>query len=136
MATGENQYVGSSEIPDIVKQFVARYIRTVNDLEVLLLLAGGPKAWSAQEVDEQICLGLEPTGRVLTGLVDSGLVTAREGSPHRYSYDASNSDELAVRDLARIYAQMRVRVIELIYQGPADTLRSFADAFRFRKSGE
>lgn len=128
--------MSTNEIPDFVKQFIARHIRTVNDLEVLLLLAGGRREWTAQEVDERIFLGLDPTENVLAGLVDSCLIVRTQGAPSRFAYDASNPDELAVRELARIYAQMRVRVIEQIYKGPADTLKSFADAFRFKRNGE
>jgi hypothetical protein len=39
----------------------------------------------------------------------------------------------AVAALAGLYATHRVSIISMIFSKPADRLRSFADAFRFRK---
>jgi hypothetical protein len=63
-----------------------------------------------------------------------GFITASDSRLARYRY-APTQPALAesVRQLALLYGERRVSVIEQIYAKPADPLQSFADAFRIRK---
>ena len=58
-------------------------------------------------------------------------------SPGVYCYaPADDKVRAAVDDLAVVYEQLRVRVIEYIYSRPSDSVRSFAHAFRIKRDAE
>jgi predicted transcriptional regulator len=128
--------VSANDIPENIRQFISRYIGTVNDLEVLLMLMQVRREWTALEVGERVYLDEDAAGVVLSGLVASGLVEATEGDPVRYRYMASEDTYAVIQSLADTYARMRVRVIELIYQSPTKAIKSFAEAFKIKQEKE
>ncbi|MGC4076081.1 MAG: hypothetical protein QM702_03425 [Rubrivivax sp.] len=65
-----------------------------------------------------------------------GLIRTVDATEPAYRFGTSPAELATVVDrLARLYAGRRVSIIALIYSKPTDTLRTFADAFRFRKDG-
>lgn len=122
-----------NDIPDNVRQLISSHIRTVNDLEALLLIVNSRREWTAREVGDAMYISPESSEAQLTGLVDARLLARKDENPPRYYYDPSIADDKTVRQLAEVYSRMRVRVIEMIYQNPRTTIQSFADAFKFRK---
>jgi hypothetical protein len=63
--------------------------------------------------------------------------TSDEHGVHWFRYAPAEPEmHQQVADLARDYAQLRVRVIEYIYSRPSDSVRSFARAFKLRKEPE
>ena len=122
-----------NDIPDDVRRLISSHIRTVNDVEVLLLLVNRRKEWTSQEVGEEMYISPESSQALLESLHGAGLIARKEGSPARYCYDSSISADRTIRLLAEVYSRMRVRVIEMIYQNPRTTIQSFSDAFKFRK---
>ena len=52
----------------------------------------------------------------------------------RYRYEPKSKElESAVDEVSKLYQQRRVTIINLIYSKPVDHVRSFADAFKFKK---
>lgn len=128
--------MSSNPISPAVQALIARHIRTVKDLEVLLLLLDRGMEIDAATVGEAMYISPEAAERILSGLADTGLVVRSDATPPTYRYDSANGNDSAVRELASDYGRMRVRVIEMIYGSPDDPLKSFADAFKFRRGKE
>ena len=111
------------------------------DLECLLLLQRHcARDWSAAELGRELRIDEQWATQELIDLTRRGFLADNSAHPStppstpRYRYAAATAalDE-AVQQLAVLYVQRRVTVIELIYARPPDALRGFADAFRLRK---
>lgn len=121
-------------IPPEVDQFVAKYIRSLDQLEVLLLLSALPdREWTASAVDSVVRSNPKVVEQWLEGFVSSGIM-ARSGDPPLYRYQP-NRDELArtIAALGATYKMSRHKVVELIYARPQSPLKDLSDAFRFKK---
>jgi hypothetical protein len=138
--------VSDSGISDRVKRFIAAYISSVAQLEILLLLhTDAQHTWSAADIARE--LRIEPAGAQdqLAALHASGLLarvdpdpahvstSSADASP-RYRYNPGNPElEADTVALAQAYLVRRVSIIGLIFAKPPDKARAFSDAFRFRQ---
>ena len=123
-----------STIPDEVIQFVARYIRSLDQLETLLLVCALPdREWSAPQVDSVIRSNPASVSDWLEGFVQAGILS-RSDDKQFYRYQPS-SDELAraVAALGATYKMSRHKIVKLIYSEQSSAIKSFSEAFRFRK---
>ena len=115
-----------------VCEFIDRYIDSVEQLEILLLLKEtSPRSWTAPQINEKIQSHLASVQERLAGLCKMNLV-ACAGDVFAYPGTDSSQDE-TVAKLASIYLKRRIRVIELIFSRPKNKLRDFSDAFKIRK---
>jgi hypothetical protein len=115
-----------------VSEFIGKYIHSIAQLEILLLLRSEPqRCWTADEVTQKLYLQLEMTTRLLSEIVHRGLAI-RTDTGFRYE-PAISADRNALDQLAEIYQERRVAVTAEIFSKPLDSLRAFSDAFRFRK---
>jgi 2,4-dienoyl-CoA reductase-like NADH-dependent reductase (Old Yellow Enzyme family) len=122
-------------LPDDVKRFIVENVRSVAQLEVLLLLRANPSTvWTAEAVSRELYTTPEMMAAQLDELQARGLLIAIETSVRQYRYQPKTEelDRLA-SELDRIYKERRVSVIGQIYAAPVDKVRTFADAFRLRK---
>jgi hypothetical protein len=118
-----------------VQAFIAERIRSVIELEALLLLQANPsREWSAEDLARELRIDPAFAAAELAELAGAGLIVGVSNSPTRYHY-APRTPELdsGARELAVAYVSRRVSVIQLIFAKPADPVRNFADAFKFRK---
>ena len=128
--------MSGGDLPGHLRSFIAQHIRTVVELESLLLLHGQPqREWSAAELGKELRIDEQFARQEITDLVQRGLAQcSNESSTCRYAPRTTELDQ-AVKELARVYEERRVSVIQAIYSKPADPIQSFADAFKFRKGG-
>jgi hypothetical protein len=138
--------VANTGLSEAVKKFIAEHISSVEQLEVLLLLhRRQQQEWSAQEVSQELRIDPASAGERLADLEARGLLTKHEApvvpppalpvaaAPlYQYQPQKPNFDH-TVNDLAKSYQEYRVTVISLIFSKPIDKIRTFADAFKFRK---
>lgn len=122
-------------MPEPVRDIIRRFVHSVSDLEALLLLSSEPERdW--RPVD--LCHALYITGAAaeaqLERLTANGILLSGGGDVYRYAPEESVAE--AVAQLAVVYEQWRVRIIEYIYSSPSDSVRSFAHAFRFKGDSE
>ena len=118
-------------LPSAVMQFLARHIATVEELEILLLLAkDGGKAWHAEEIYQVVKSSRKSVEQGLAKFIAAGLVTTAGTT---FSIGPLSGDSI-IHELARRYREMPVRVIATIYQRPRDSVQDFADAFKFRRN--
>lgn len=128
-----------NELPDEVRQFIARSISSVTQLEALLLLRDNrEREWTVDEISRTLCATARGMADQLNALVVEGLVRTTNSPEPRYRYGPTAGDRLDALAawLTELYQQRRVAVISSIYSEPLHKARSFADAFRIRKDKE
>ena len=128
--------MASEDLPPAVKQLLARYIRSVEQLEVLLLFQSqSNRSWTAPEVYEVIRSSNSSIAERLQGFTRDGFLAEEKASPSSFRYSPKSDDlRRAVEETARLYQTHRIRVIEAIFTPELDPVQSFADAFKLRKN--
>ena len=123
-----------TDISSEVIQFVAQFIRSLDQLETLLLVSALPdREWSVAAVDSVIRSNPESVSLWLEGFVQSGILSrSRETGLFRYQPSTAELAR-AVAALGATYKMSRHKIVELIYAGQPSAIKSFAEAFRFRK---
>ncbi len=123
------------ELPPSTNAFISRYVRSIEQLEILLLCSRQPGlAWSAQKVYDTILSTPSSVKRWLDELSTLRLLEkSTDPVPtYRGCTDAELSSEITL--LAEIYRTMPVRVIEAIYRRESNAAQSFADAFKLKNT--
>lgn len=126
---------GQDDLPAAVRDLLQRAVRSVEQLEILLLLQRRPDEWwNAARVADELRTSAASAARRLEELAGHGFFDVRVGEAMNFRY-APPSAELAeaVALLAATYRERRVRVISFLYSRPADRLTDFVDAFRLRR---
>lgn len=122
-------------LPSRVQRFITAHIDSIEKLEVLLLLRGRTEqSWTAEAVSRELRISEGSATRRLADLAARGMLVSDDARPPAYRYDPDRSDDAAdVAELAQCYAERRVSVISFIFSRPLETVRGFAEAFRFRR---
>jgi hypothetical protein len=125
----------AEQLPSVVRELLARHIRSVEQLEVLLLLQGEPnRSWSAADVYAVIRSSESSIAQRLNVFTKEGFLAEEKGPPPSYRFAPRSGDlQAAVEATAAAYRTWRIRVVEAIFAPPSDPVQSFADAFRLRK---
>jgi hypothetical protein len=121
--------VPESSLPPEVERFIARFIDSIEQLEILLLLRRRREAWTDAGVARELRIDVHSAARRLGELAAHQLVTVHDKS---YSYTLAGELDRDVDALARCYAERRVSVITFVFSQPTDRLKSFANAFRIK----
>ena len=124
-------------LPPEAVRFIGAHIRSISQLEILLLLRESGESLSITQINERLRSSPAFVEREVAALISAGLAASAEGTiPLCYRYSPA-SDTLAnsVAQLAGLYADYRVRVIAAIYSR-IDPMQTFAEAFRIRKDPE
>jgi hypothetical protein len=101
----------------------------------LLLLSSEPdREWRAADLCHALYITDAAAETQLERLTAHGILSSAGGGAYRYAPEKSVAE--AVAQLAVVYEQWRVRIIEYIYSSPSDSVRSFAHAFRFKGDAE
>ena len=120
-------------LPNSVRQFIARHLRSIEQLEILLLFSGGAGApWTVQSVYDSILSSLPSIQRWMDEFVQTGFLESDGAVPPHYRYIGKTEDTETIAELAQFYKTMPVRVIEAIYKKGADPAQGFADAFKLK----
>lgn len=127
--------MNDDESLEAVRAFISRYIDSVAQLEILLLVYGEPeKVWTAGEVADNLRVNLSSVMDELASLCSRGLLTRSPEGMHRYRFASAVSDlSQEVQNLSQVYSDRRVTVITLISSKPVDRIRVFTDAFKLRR---
>lgn len=119
-----------------IKQFVNRYLESVDHLRAVLLLHDSPEAeWDATDVGTKLYLPPAVAAVVLARLEANGLA-ASQGEPRRYRYQPNSPELVAwVEQIVALDRERPVTLIHMVYDRPKD-IQAFADAFKLRKDKE
>lgn len=118
-----------SGLPQDIERFIGRYIRSVEQLEILLTVRRERRAWTADALARELRIDAGSAARRLAELSADGFVRPDAES---FVYEAKGELDAAVEALARVYNERRVAVISTIFSPSTDRLRSFADAFKLK----
>jgi hypothetical protein len=119
-------------IEEDVLHFIQTSIPSVWTLELLLLLRGSERAWSAEALVRELRASALIVANGLASLAAAGLVLAQDGGT--FSYRPARADLVALVDrVAAAYAEFPFAVTQAILAAPHDKIRTFADAFRIKK---
>ena len=121
-------------LPTSVQQFLSKYIRSLEQLEVLLLLRNNAnRSWTSAEVYEVVRSSRSSVEERLESFVQLGFLAKESGPPATFCYAPAENLGAAVDETAGAYQKWRVRVIEAIFTPVVDPAQRFADAFKVRK---
>jgi hypothetical protein len=121
-----------ASLPGATRDFIARHIHSIEQLEILLLLHSQPtRSWSVDATYAVILSAKPSVERRLKELAGQGLLSVSADTPPVWRYAAQGAVAAEVDRLAALHKLKPVRVIEAIFarRGP-DPLQGFADAFR------
>ena len=121
-------------LPTSVQHFLSQYIRSLEQLEVLLLLRNSPhRSWAPAEVYEVVRSSRSSVDERLKIFVHLGFLATEDGPPATFRYAPTDNLAAAMDETASAYQKWRVRVIEAIFTRAEDPAQRFADAFKVRK---
>jgi predicted ArsR family transcriptional regulator len=125
-----------TQISKELKDFIGNYIRSVAQLEILLLLHEmREKSWVADEVGRRLGIETEAASTQLMFLSEIGLLRRRDKKPVSFIYSPSEKELKPIIDsLAVAYSKQRVAVFSLILKKPDDRRQCFAEAFKLTRS--
>jgi biotin operon repressor len=119
------------DLPPEVKEFIGRYILSVEQLEVLLFLReNAQQFFSAQAVSKHLRSSPRSIQKRLEELKQQGFLTTRG---EEYRFEPNETLAKQVDHLAAVYVERRISIIELIFNRPLSAIRDFADAFKLKK---
>src|SRR5688572_23411373 len=122
-----------ANLSDDLERFIRQEIRSIEQLEILLLLSGKPeKWWSETEVLDVIRSSLLSVRDRLAELNAAGLLQRLDVQPLSYRYAPETPDRTRlIVDLAEAYRQSRLAVVDAIYR-PRTPASELARAFRIK----
>ncbi|MEP7125701.1 MAG: hypothetical protein ABJE95_32525 [Byssovorax sp.] len=128
--------MAASGVDEQVRRFLATYVTSIEQLEVLLLLrADEGREWSAEECSRELRSDPGWIQERLGDLAAKGFLVSREieaVSTYRYAPTAGDTRAL-LDEVAKAYKERRYSVINLIYGKVESDAVSFADAFTIIK---
>jgi hypothetical protein len=118
-------------VPDEIREFILKQIDSVAQIEALLLIrSNSAERWTASQIAARLYIDEVDAADALERLCAAGLLVFIEGA---YGFDGLSAENaLLIGKLAAIYTRQLIPVTNLIHSKPR-RIRSFADAFRFRK---
>lgn len=117
-------------IPAELRDFIAKSIDSVGQLEALLLLRGNPEqTWDVSQLAGRLYVNEAEAAAIFAHLVDQGLVIAEDGS---YRYNRQGKQNEVIDRLAEAYARQLIPITNLIHAKPRG-IRAFADAFKIKR---
>ncbi len=125
-------------IPRDVEAFVSAHLKSVAQLEILLLLhAQEHTSLRPHDVAEELRIDEQWAGAEMERLHRHGLFARNTegGEAYRYEPEARQT-RAAVDALAKAFKTHRVAVITAIFATPADSVGRFADAFKLRRDND
>jgi hypothetical protein len=123
-------------LPDDVRQFLEAHIDSIEQLELLRVLGDDPsREWKVHEIAARVQAAAELAEAHVAALHGRGLLLREEREGEVYCRYGPQSEAMAepLRRLLEQYKERPVTMIRLVYSRPASSLRSFSDAFKFRK---
>lgn len=121
-----------AEISEPLYRFVREHVTTVAALDVLLFLHKYPgRSWTAADIATDLRGSSVAIADYLDHFVRAGLV--RRDSSTTYSFDAAIPAAPLVEQLAAVYGERPVTLVNLIYAGRNEALRLLADAFKLKR---
>ena len=124
-----------ARIPVEVERFLVKYITSLEQLEVLLLVSALPdREWSPDDVYRVVMTTPPLVSQRLEEFVQAGFLTRRSVESALYRY-APRTEALAheLANVGAFYKVSRHKVVEFIYSNKRGPLTEFSEAFRLKR---
>ncbi len=122
----------AEDFPAPLRQFIGQNLESLAQLEVLLHLREHPdRQIHPGEIASRLALTSEMAHTILADLVRRSFL-AKTNNCFRYQPASEESRQL-IDSLAEAYRDRRLAVTTEIYSKPLEKVKTFAEAFRFRK---
>jgi hypothetical protein len=127
--------VAATRIPREIKDFVARFLPSVEHLETFITLQRNTtKSWSAQDLSTELRIPESVAGDVLERLASDNFLDVKISNEILYRFNpATAALEMASALCADFYQRERIAMINLVMAATLGPMRDFAEAFRLKK---
>ncbi|MDQ2665536.1 MAG: hypothetical protein M3Z05_05960 [Gemmatimonadota bacterium] len=119
------------ELSEPIRRLLHQHLPSMDHVALLLAFRADPECRDVNELVSAARLQKNVAAGVLADLTASHLLQ-RSGAAYVYA-PGSDMREL-IDELANLYNSKPVTLVRAIYDRPASAARSFADAFRIRKT--
>ena len=127
-------------LPTDVLDLIARHLDSMEQVQALLVLRREPdRFWQVDDVVSEVRASRDKVAAALAILHNNRLVSVAPGDPKSYRYSPETAAlRTSVDTLEVAYITRPVTLVKSLYDRPARSIQSFAEAFRLRKmdSGE
>jgi hypothetical protein len=126
------------ELPEDTRQFLREHVNSIEQLEILLRLYEiAPQSETSAELASALYLSSESIERRLNAYAEKGILVRSGPEPWHYSLASKESGYgRRIGELARLYRERRVSIINEIFSNPIAAVQTFADAFIIGKKKE
>ena len=117
------------------EEFIERAVDTIHQVEILMLLRRSPdRFWRVDAIAAELMMTDTTVASSLSGLRANGVLVAEDANPGGYRYGPrSLALHAGVESLAAAYEADPLPVLKAVLNKPPRALRSFSDAFLFRR---
>lgn len=128
-------YASGERLPAAVRRFLERSIKSVEQLEVLLLvLRARDRYWDADAIADHLGLRRDHAASSLEALAGQNLLDVRLSESIKYRYGpATPSQDEIVRQIGDLWRDQRHQIVTEVTT-KRHALRDFSDAFRIGKN--
>ena len=128
----EDLPMSETDVSNDVRQFLVENIRSIEQLEILLLLrASSDRTWTAQEVYQRVLTNETSVRESLERLREHCLI--RVAGESTYQFVSNTETQEVLEKLAGLYKEKPARIIYALYGPQRAELDAFAQAFKFRQ---
>jgi hypothetical protein len=123
---------GKSELSEDVIHFIFNHITSVGQLDALSVICNNrTQSWNAKSLNDIIKSNPATVKRFLNDFHSLNILKLEEG---KYTYNPENAemDQIIIKTVAAFKTHY-ITVTRLIYDKPLESMRTLADAFKFRK---
>ena len=130
--------MGAPEVPAVVRAFVATHLRSLEELQMLvLLIQSDDRWWDADTASRELLVPLRTARNVLDRLASQNLLDIRITGDVRYQFRPGTEDLRAAAIACSEAYRANPLAVTTIASGAARRgLQDFADAFRIRKDDD
>jgi hypothetical protein len=117
------------------REFIERTVDTIRQLDILMLLRRSPdRVWRADEIASELQMTTATVSASVGGLHASGVLATEGANPVAYRYEPrSITLHAGVESVAAAYETDPLPVVRAVLDKPPRALRTFSDAFLFRR---
>lgn len=117
-----------------VQDFIRRYLRSVEQLDVLALLhRSQPRFWNSLAVASELGIPGQTAEKALDALASNNFLDIKIANDLLYRFNPVTELRPATEAVIEAYRQQRTSMTRFVASIAADPIRDFADAFRLKK---
>lgn len=126
------------DVPERLISFIDDHIRSVEELEVLIVMVENEdRWWGAQAIAQQVGLAVDVARRTLERLASENLLAIRVTDDVRYQFQPGEPGLLKLtRELAGDYRRYHLALFRRVTDRSQRSVRDFSRAFRIRRDDD